>query len=160
SRGVMRVDGPDELSAALARLGQLLDRPEVASRGGPSGRRILLEGYIPGIEVALEGLLTTGALRVLALVDEPDPLEGPVFEETIDVTPSLLAAAAQQAIRSCAQEAARALGLTTGPVHAELRVNERGPWMIEIAARSIGGLCSRTLRFGAGVLLEELILLH
>ena len=32
--------------------------------------------------------------------------------------------------------------------------------MIEIAARSIGGLCSRALRFGVGVSLEELILRH
>ena len=54
-----------------------------------------------------------------------------------------------------------ALRLREGPVHAELRVGRDGrPAVIEVAARSIGGLCARALRFGAGVSLEEVILRH
>ncbi|HSE92681.1 MAG TPA: ATP-grasp domain-containing protein, partial [Methylomirabilota bacterium] len=120
----------------------------------------LAEEYIPGVEVALEGMLTDGGLQTLALFDKPDPLEGPFFEETLYVTPSRLPAAIQGAIADAARSAAAALGLEHGPIHAELRVNERGPCVIELAARSIGGLCSRTLRFGTGMTLEELILRH
>ena len=108
----------------------------------------------------MEGLLENGMLRVLTLFDKPDPLDGPFFEETIYVTPSRLEAETQTAIADLTLWAARALGLQEGPVHAELRVNDSGPWVIEIAARSIGGLCSRTLRFGTGLTLEELILRH
>jgi hypothetical protein len=97
---------------------------------------------------------------VLALFDKPDPLEGPFFEETIYVTPSRLEPEDQLRIARVAEHGARALGLVDGPVHAELRLDEKGPWLIEIAARSIGGLCSRTLRFGTGMSLEELILRH
>ncbi len=119
-----------------------------------------MEDFIPGVEVALEGLLTDGELRVLALFDKPDPLDGPFFEETIYVTPSRLPAATQAAIARATADAARALGLRTGPIHAELRVNERGPWLVEVAGRSIGGRCSTILEFGAGMSLEELILRH
>jgi biotin carboxylase len=119
---------------------------------------VLVEEFIPGREVALEGLLIDGALTTLALFDKPDPLDGPYFEETIYVTPSRLPAAAQALISEAAQRAAAALGLRTGPVHAELRLNERGAWIVEVAARSIGGLCSSTLRFGDGTSLEEIIL--
>ncbi len=160
SRGVMRADDEPQLMVAFARLASLLSRPEVAALGGAAARHMLLESYIPGVEVALEGLLSGGRLRVLALFDKPDPLEGPVFEETIYVTPSRLAIPAQQAIATATARVAGALGLDEGPIHAELRMNEQGPWMIEIAPRSIGGLCSRTLRFGAGISLEELILRH
>jgi hypothetical protein len=110
--------------------------------------------------VALEGLLVKGDLHVLALFDKPDPLDGPFFEETIYVTPSRLSDDVQKAIAETTRAACAALGLSEGPVHAELRVNGEGPWVIEVAARSIGGLCSRTLRFGTGMTLEELILRH
>src|SRR5204862_8185747 len=101
-----------------------------------------------------------GTLHVLALFDKPDPLEGPFFEETIYVTPSRLPDVVQEAIRATTARACAGLGLTEGPVHAELRVNDDGPWVLEVAARSIGGLCSRTLRFGTGMTLEEIILRH
>ncbi|MGH2479522.1 MAG: ATP-grasp domain-containing protein, partial [Ktedonobacteraceae bacterium] len=120
----------------------------------------LVEDFLPGCEVALEGILTRGQLKVLTLFDKPDPLDGPFFEETIYVTPSRLPESTQEAIARCVATAAASLGLREGPVHAELRVNERGPWMLEIAGRSIGGLCSTILEFGAGMCLEELILRH
>src|SRR5207245_749600 len=121
---------------------------------------ILVEDFIPGYEVALEGLLTHSQLKVLALFDKPDPLDGPFFEETIYTTPSRLPASVKDDIARCVATAAAALGLQEGPVHAELRVNEQGPWMLEIAGRSIGGLCSTILEFGSGMCLEELILRH
>jgi len=158
SRGVIRTDDPAQFAGAFRRLTAILRRPEVAAEGGPLAEQILVETFIPGIEVALEGLLSEGKLRVLALFDKPDPLEGPFFEETIYVTPSRLPAPLQQAIASCTEDAVRALGLQRGPVHAELRLNDQGPWVLEIAPRSIGGLCSRALRFGEGISLEELIL--
>jgi hypothetical protein len=113
---------------------------------------------LPGVEVALEGILERGKLKVLALFDKPDPLEGPFFEETIYVTPSRLPEAVQQAIFVHTDQAVKALGLHHGPIHAELRVNEAGPWLLEVAGRSIGGLCSETLQFGSDISLEELIL--
>jgi hypothetical protein len=118
-------------------------------------------GDVAGNEVAAEGLIDRGRLRVLAIFDKPDPLEGPYFEETIYVTPSRLPAGMQAAIEECAVRAIAALGLTTGPVHAEFRVNDLGPWVLEVAPRPIGGLCSRALRFGPErISLEELILRH
>jgi biotin carboxylase len=122
---------------------------------------VLIEEYVDGREVALEGLLTDGELRLLALFDKPDPLSGPYFEETLYVTPSRLSEEDQQEILRVTAEAAMAMGLRHGPIHAELRLREGAmPVMIEVAARSIGGLCSRTLRFGLGISLEELILRH
>ncbi len=159
SRGVIRADTPAEFVAGVRRIEAILRTPEVAALGEGTDQ-VLVEGFIPGREVALEGLLVAGELHVLALFDKPDPLDGPFFEETIYVTPSRLPAEVQAAIASVTGWAALALGLREGPVHAELRVNERGPWIIEIAARSIGGLCSRTLRFGTGLTLEELIIRH
>ena len=146
SRGVIRANDPDEFVAAFRRLGAILARPDVAACGEPA-RSLLVEEFIPGPEVALEGLLVDGGLRVLTLFDKPDPLDGPFFEETIYVTPSRLPGSAQQAIAVTAQAAATALGLVEGPIHAELRYNERGPWLIELAARPIGGRCSSALRF-------------
>jgi len=154
SRGVIRADNPTEFVAAVQRLTQMLqqDQPD----GQP--KFYLVEDFIPGFEVALEGMLDNGRLLVLALFDKPDPLDGPFFEETLYVTPSRLPSATQQAIADTVAQAAHTLGLQMGPVHAELRVNERGPWMLEVAGRSIGGLCSQVLRFGVDESLEELIL--
>ncbi len=160
SRGVIRSNDPVEFVAAFHRLAAILRRPEVAAQGGPLARQVLVETYLPGMEVAVEGLLSRGRLRMLAIFDKPDPLEGPFFEETIYVIPSRLPDSVQQAIVSCTAQAVAALGLEHGPIHAELRVNDQGPWILEIAPRSIGGLCSRALRFGEGMSLEELILRH
>lgn len=149
SRGVIRADSPPAFVEAFERLRRILAEPDAAACGEPA-RRLLVEEFIPGDEYALEGLLVEGELRVLALFDKPDPLNGPFFEETIYVTPSRLAADAQRAVAACAARAAAALGLRTGPVHAELRVNQHGPWLIELAARPIGGRCSAALRFAVG----------
>jgi biotin carboxylase len=157
SRGVIRADNPAQFLEAAARIRTILDRDDVAV-SPDTPRALLVERFVPGIEVAVEGLLVDGALQVLAIFDKPDPLDGPFFEETIYVTPSRLADATQTAIARTVREACAALGLIDGPVHAELRVNDEGPSVIEVAARSIGGLCSRTLRFGTGTSLEELIL--
>jgi len=154
SRGVIRADDPEQFVAAAARLAALLHAIEPT----PDPKPFLVERFIPGFEVALEGVLDGGQLHVLALFDKPDPLDGPFFEETIYVTPSRLPGDVQAAILRCAADSAAALGLREGPMHAELRVNDAGPWLVEVAGRSIGGLCSKTLRFGADVSLEELIL--
>ena len=156
SRGVIRADKADEFVNAWERARRIVLREGVSLEDG----ELLVERYLPGIEVALEGLLTKGALRTLALFDKPDPLEGPFFEETIYVTPSRLPVLTQAAISARTTEAAAALGLREGPVHAELRINREGVWLIEMAGRSIGGLCSTVLEFGAGISLEELILRH
>src|SRR6202048_1582977 len=157
SRGVIRADNPDQFITAFHRITRILEQPDVVTLGDPA-THILVEGYVAGREGALEGLLDGGRLKVLALFDKPDPLEGPFFEETIYVTPSRLPESSQGAIARVAGHAALALGLRRGPIHAELRVTDAGPIVIEIAGRSIGGLCSRVLRFGAGMSLEELLL--
>jgi biotin carboxylase len=153
SRGVIRANDRMEFVTAFNRLKRLL-----LSEGYAEQDSILVEDFIPGFEVALEGILTHRQLKVLALFDKPDPLDGPFFEETIYVTPSRLPADVQENIAKCVTIAAASLELREGPIHAELRVNEQGPWMLEIAGRSIGGLCSTILEFGAGMCLEELIL--
>ncbi|MFN8481964.1 MAG: ATP-grasp domain-containing protein [Anaerolineae bacterium] len=158
SQGVIRANTPAEFVEAFH-----CTRAIALATGDTQERRqiadILIEDYIDGFEVALEGILAEGHLKLLALFDKPDPLVGPYFEETIYVTPSRLPDDAQAAILACAADACAALGLREGPVHAELRINEAGPWIIEVAGRSIGGLCSKTLRFGTeDISLEELIL--
>jgi len=154
SRGVIRANDPGEFVVAFERIAALL------ADDGAGQRHIIVEGFIPGAEVALEGLLDRGTLRVLALFDKPDPLDGPFFEETIYVTPSRHSAAAQQAIVETVKRASSAFGLRHGPIHAELRLGPDGPVVLEVAARSIGGLCSNALRFGVDMSLEELILRH
>jgi biotin carboxylase len=160
SRGVMRADNEAEFVRAVERLEQIVEKKDIARRGGEAARMALAEEFIPGEEVAVEGLVSNGDLRVLAIFDKPDPLDGPFFEETIYVTPSRLAESVQREIEETTAAAVRAMGLTRGPLHAELRVNDRGAWVIEVAARAIGGMCSRALRFGQGVSLEEMILRH
>ncbi len=157
-RGVMRANDLEELRRCLERLAKILSDPEVREMGGALADKVLVETFIPGKEVALEGILDRGKLLTLAIFDKPDPLDGPFFEETLYVTPSRLPVPLQQQIEQTVSRAAAALGLITGPIHAELRFNETGIYLIEMAARSIGGICSRSLRFGVGITLEELIL--
>ena len=160
SRGVMRADNEEEFAGVVRRLERIVGDPKLARRGGLLAREALVEEFIPGVEVAVEGLVTDGQFRPLAIFDKPDPLDGPFFEETIYVTPSRLTRDVQDQIVETTAAATRAMGLTKGPVHAELRVNEQGAWVIEVAARAIGGLCSRALRFDGGMSLEELIIRH
>jgi biotin carboxylase len=156
SRGVIRADSAVEAEAAAVRVRAILD-----GDGHPAGEPLLVETYVPGEEVAVEALLRAGELEVLAVFDKPDPLTGPYFEETLYVTPSRMAADVQGRIAAAVAGAAAGIGLTEGPVHAELRIGADGqPWILELAARTIGGLCARTLRFAAGVTLEELVLRH
>jgi predicted ATP-grasp superfamily ATP-dependent carboligase len=165
SQGVIRANDRAEFHAAVERITKLVESAEIASTREPDLGFFLAEGYIPGTEVAVEGLLERGRLRLLAILDKPDPLVGPFFEETIYVTPPQLSEAEQREIERATAEAVRALGLEHGPVHAEFRVNGQGVWPLEVSPRPIGGLCSRALRFaanGAGeeILLEELLVRH
>lgn len=153
SRGVIRADTVEEARAAASRTRRIV----ACETGGPAAS-LVVERYLEGGEVALEGLLEAGTLRALALFDKPDPLTGPFFEETIYVTPSRLPGGLQERVVALAQEACLALGLLEGPVHAELRLTRDGPVCLEVASRSIGGHCSRMLRFATGATLEELIL--
>ncbi|HEV2388076.1 MAG TPA: ATP-grasp domain-containing protein [Candidatus Acidoferrales bacterium] len=161
SQGVIRADDPAQFRDAVARIRALVESPPVQAAHRDDLDSLLVESYIPGGEVALEGLLTAGKLRQLALFDKPDPLEGPFFEESIYVTPSRLPAGVQQAIGDCAEHAVRALGLSHGPLHAEFRIEGSQPWVLEIQPRPIGGLCARALRFGPEAIgLEELLARH
>lgn len=183
SQGVIRANNREEFVAAAQRIAALLASPEIRATRESNLDKILVEGYLPGREVAVEGLLTEGVLRILAMFDKPDALEGPYFEESIYVTPSMLPERQQRAIRKCAEDTARAMGLAHGPMHAEFRVNfqeagahaaeAEGVWPLEIAARPIGGLCARALHFVAAdktetaqrdkhqsIGLEELLLRH
>jgi D-alanine-D-alanine ligase-like ATP-grasp enzyme len=165
SQGVVRVNNREEFLAGAARLKRLLDSPEIRATREPHLDQMLVEGYLEGREVAVEALLTSGDLRVLAIFDKPDPLEGPYFEESIYVTPSRLPYAEQRSVEACFLRVVRAIGLSHGPVHAEFRVNAQSVWPIEIAPRPIGGLCARALRFtpageSKSIGLEELLLRH
>ncbi len=153
SRGVIRANNPQEFRVAHARVCRLL-KEIYADR---ADQRFLVESFIPGVEVALEAILDDGVLTPLALFDKPDPLDGPFFEETIYVTPSRLPVATQAEILRVTRMAARAIGLQMGPLHAELRINDAGVYVVEVAGRTIGGLCSQTLQFGSDESLEMLI---
>jgi biotin carboxylase len=152
SRGVIRANDAEEFTKAFRRIKKILEEKQDS--------HLQVEHFIPGREFALEGLVTAGRLQVLALFDKPDPLDGPFFEETIYLTPSRETEEVQQSIFEAAQRAVTALGLTDGPVHAEMRVNESGVWMLEVAARPIGGLCSQVLKFDDDSGLEEIVLRH
>lgn len=151
SQGVIRANGPGEFVRAWRRIARIVKKLRTAPD-------ILAEAFVPGPEVAVEGLLEKGRLMVLAIFDKPDPLDGPFFEETIYVRPSRLPRKVQDSVVSCVAMATKALGLIKGPVHAEVRISKKGPCIIEVAARPIGGRCSRALRSGLGISLEELIL--
>lgn len=165
SRGVMRADAPGELRTAIARLRALLERKDVRVLRSGLEDAMLVEGFIEGREFAVEGAMIDGVLQPFAIFDKPDPLDGPFFEETIYVTPSHLSQAQQAAMIAHVQRAASALGLITGPIHAECRVGSAGVFILEVAPRPIGGLCSKVLRFSAAdetmtVPLEEVLLRH
>ena len=163
SRGVIRADTPQEFVAAFVRLRRILHAADIQLERDPIHQSALIESFIPGSEYAVEGVLTAGVFAPFAIFDKPDPLDGPFFEETIYVTPSEAAAPVQQAIVDAVASAARALGLVHGPVHAECRVSGAGVYVLEVAARPIGGLCSRALRFthaGTTVSLEHVLLRH
>jgi D-alanine-D-alanine ligase-like ATP-grasp enzyme len=176
SQGVIRANNPSEFTTAVRRIRALLESPDIqmqnrsvsSDEGGEAAGNedsLLVEEYIPGTEVALEGLMDASSdgmsLRTLAIFDKPDPLDGPFFEESIYVTPSRLPQDTQAAVSECAEAAARALGLRHGPVHAEFRIRDGRPCILELAPRPIGGLCARALRFGPGAIgLEELLIRH
>src|SRR5256712_833982 len=151
SRGVMRADDPASFRDAWGRLWALLQSPDIRAERSEAHDTVLVEGFIPGREVAVEGVLHEGRLQVLAVFDKPDPLDGPFFEETIYVTPASWSAEGQQAIVDAVARAAGAIGLAHGPIHAECRVNERGVFVLEVAARPIGGLCAGALLFEDGI---------
>ena len=164
SRGVMRANSPSELDEAIARLRALLSRVDVRAIRTGLDDVVLVEGFVEGREFALEGVLTDGVLQTFAIFDKPDPLDGPFFEETIYVTPSELEEEVQWAIVDQVQRAVDALGLKAGAVHAECRVGPDGIFLLEVAARPIGGLCSKVLRFtsddSSDISLEEVLLRH
>ena len=164
SRGVIRADDAETLRTALERVHRLLSRPDILERRHLADDRVVLETFIPGREYAVEGIIENGTLRVLALFDKPDPLDGPFFEESIYVTPSAEPVERQRRIGRAVADAVRALGLHHGPVHAECRVNDQGVFVLEVAPRPIGGLCARALRFQGlghvGLSLEELLVRH
>ncbi len=156
SQGVIRADDAAEAAAAEERIRRIL-----ATAGVDPNQPLLVERFQPGPEIAVEGILYGGELDVLAVFDKPEPLDGPAFEETILITPSRLHPEVLDEALVVARRAVRTLGLMEGPVHIELRVTDAKPWIVEVAARSIGGLCSRALRFGLmGTTLEVLLLRH
>ena len=166
SRGVIRADDPSSLADAFERLRALLKSPDIRAERDEAHDSILIEGFIPGREFAVEGLLHHGSLHILAIFDKPDPLDGPFFEETLYVTPSSAPDGIQRAIVQAVELAVRAIGLRHGPIHAECRVEPTtgtaSPtvFVLEVAARPIGGLCARTIRFAGGEPLEEMLLRH
>jgi biotin carboxylase len=153
SQGVLRADDADQAVRAVTRI-----RSVLANARRPDGEPLLIEGYLPGPELSIDGLLTGGRLTPVAIFDKPAMTQGPTFEETLLVTPSRHPRPVLAAAVSTAERAARALGLCIGPVHTELRLTPTGPALLELAARSIGGLCSRALRFPSGKSLEELVI--
>jgi len=158
SRGVIRADDEPALLQAIARVSALL--ASMTDLTADEKRYVLIEQFIPGSEIAVEGMLSDGDLSILTIFDKPDPLDGPFFEETYYITPTQLPEQTQQQVQSVIQAACQAYGLREGPIHAECRINDKGVFVLEVAARTIGGLCGRLLTFGTGYSLEEIVLFH
>jgi biotin carboxylase len=158
SRGVIRVDDRPGLLRAGQRIRRALES-DPGCVGSPEGRPLLVEEFVAGPEVAVEAVLVDGALRVFAVYDKPEPLDGPFFEETVYTVPSELDEGRLSQVSATVQDATRALGLTNGSVHAELRLGGARPYVIDLASRSIGGRCSKVLHFRSGRSLEEIVLL-
>ncbi|HEV2498424.1 MAG TPA: ATP-grasp domain-containing protein, partial [Terriglobia bacterium] len=146
SRGVIRANNTEEFIRSFERIQALLHSPDVQVMREESASHLQVESYIEGAEIAVEGFVERGAMTILAIFDKPDPLEGPYFEETIYVTPSRLPRETQEQVTQTVYRAIQTLGLFHGPFHAELRANSKGVWPLEVAARSIGGLCAGALR--------------
>lgn len=154
SRGVIRADAPDEAASAAERISRIL-----VEAGEDAGAPLLVEAFVPGPEVAVEGICSNGVLETITIFDKPDPLDGPYFEETLYLAPSSLPSAEQAEVTGATARAVSALGLTDGPVHAELRLGgSHGPVVLEVAARTIGGRCSKALALEGGGSLEELVI--
>ena len=161
SRGVIRANNKEEFKDAYFRIKNILDEPELLIRGKDEGKMILVEEYIDGIEVAVEGIIVNREFVPITIFDKPEPMQGPFFEETIYVTPSRLPQSIQKKILKETKNASNAIQLSNGPIHAELRVDCNGnPWIIDIASRTIGGKCSRAIKFLDGISLENIILSH
>ena len=158
SQGVLRVNSFEEFIGGIEMLIDLLSQDEMKLLGGDKANWILIEEYIPGKEVSIEGIVNNGILKDLAIFDKPEPLDGPTFPETIFITPTILDDHIKLSLLETAQTALKALNIVKGPVHVELRINNNGNYILECAARSIGGLCSKVLEFKGGIGLEELIL--
>lgn len=158
SRGVIRVNNGQELEQAVERVANMLIKEHHVEQS--IRETLLLEEFIPGKEIAIEAMLYHGELDVLAIFDKPDPLNGPFFEETYYITPTSFSEKTQQEIKQTVLKACQAYGLSEGPIHAECRINGKGVWILEVAARTIGGMCGRLLSLGTGYSLEELVLLH
>jgi len=158
SRGVIRANNLSELQLALTRIGKILDHEGLADEY--ERQHILVESFLYGPELAFEGLLSDGELRPLALFDKPDPLQGPFFEETYYVTPSRHPPELLEKVCQLVAQACQAYGLREGPVHAECRLADGDAWLLELAARTIGGQCARLIQFATGQSLESLILAH
>jgi biotin carboxylase len=158
SRGVIRADTPEQVLSACARIQAILAGESLQDEFAAS--HVLIERFVPGQEVALEGLLKNDRLEVLAIFDKPDPLDGPFFEETYYITPSRHTAAVQKNIIVCVKAACKALGLSEGPIHAEIRLSDEGCVVLEVASRTIGGECARLLSYGTGHSLESLVIAH
>lgn len=156
SRGVIRCNDFDEFCSAARRVEAIT----AESVDETERRMLLVESFISGFEIAVEGMLSESRLEILAIFDKPDPLDGPYFEETYYITPTRLDAAMREGVREQVERACRAYALVDGPIHAECRINEQGVWMLEVAARTIGGLCSRLFKYAIGHSLEELVLRH
>ncbi|MDH3452315.1 MAG: ATP-grasp domain-containing protein [Gammaproteobacteria bacterium] len=154
SRGVIRADD----CAALRHAGQRIARIVAAARHPDERQRVLIEQYLPGTEIALEGILYRGRLHVVAVFDKPAPLTGPFFEESYYVTPSAQTPEILADAASVVQATCDAYGLRHGPIHAELRINDAGIWVLETAARTIGGQCAMLVEFATGHCLEELVM--
>ncbi|HSJ81529.1 MAG TPA: ATP-grasp domain-containing protein [Thiobacillus sp.] len=154
SRGVIRANDVDQLARALKQV------QRIQARAQRDAADLLVERFIPGVEVALDGVLSGGALRVLAVFDKPDPLDGPYFEETLFITPSRLPNQTQRELADAVERACVAAGVTEGVVHAEARINEAGVWLLEIAPRGIGGLCGRVFAATLGMDSAEIVLRH
>lgn len=155
SRGVMRIDNAEKFEAKCLRLAHIIKDNRYTDY---EQKHILIEQYLDGIEIAIDGFINQDNFQLLALFDKPEPLNGPYFEESYYITPSQLPNTTQQEIIDEITRCCQAYGLTFGPIHAEARVTKNGVFLIEMASRTIGGQCAQLLEYSLGIKLEELVL--
>lgn len=155
SKGVIRANDPEQFIAACLTINTILSRSNVT---GFERDNVLVETYLEGPEFAIDGILIDGDFHLLAIFDKPEPLTGPYFEETYYLTPSQLTQSHQAALIEEVARSCDAYNLKQGPIHAEARITKNGIFLIELAARTIGGQCGQLIEFSLQQKLEEVII--
>lgn len=137
SLAVRKITDAADVAAAMA-AGHALSASRIAQSKPVFDNRWLVESYISGPLIAVDGYVQRGVPHVLGLTEMELGPE-PCFNIEANWMPPRIVDAVCDACSKLAASVVRRLGFETCGFHAELRVTDEGPKLIEIAARIAGG---------------------